>query len=100
MISRMRAGRAVTTTIFEQVDRLLDRMRDQHHRLALGRQHLQQQVLHRRTGLRIERAERLVHQQELRVHRIGARDRQPLAHAARQRLRLGSGEIRSPIRRM
>ena len=76
-----------------EIDRLLDRVRDQHHRLAFGGQHLQQQVLHGGARLRVERAERLVHQQELRLDRVGARERQPLAHAARQMLRPGVGEI-------
>jgi hypothetical protein len=37
--------------------------------------------------VRVERAEWLVHQQELRPHRIGAGERQPLTHPSRQHLR-------------
>jgi hypothetical protein len=79
-----------------QVDRLFHRVRDQHHRLALGLQHLQQQVLHGGARLRVQRAERLVHQQEFGLHRIGARQRQPLPHAAGQVLGIVVGEIGQP----
>ena len=94
MISRMRVGpRSHHDDAVGEVDRLLDRVRDEHHRLVLGGEHLQQQVLHRRAGLRIERAERLVHQQELRLDRVGARQGEALAHAARQHARPGVGEV-------
>ena len=60
---------------------------------------LQQQVLHVGARLRVERAERLVHQQELRLHGVGARDREPLPHAAGQMLGIGIGEIRQAHQR-
>ncbi len=45
---------------------------------------------------RIERAERLVHQQQRRVVDQRARDRDALAHAARQLVRIAIGEIPEP----
>ena len=77
-----------------QVNRLFDGVGDEHHRLVLGGQHLEQQVLHGRAGLGIQRTERLIHQQELRLDSVGARKRQALAHAARQHARPGVGETR------
>ena len=49
--------------------------------------------LHARAGLRVERAERLVHQQDARLVDQRARDGQALAHAARQLMRVGIGEF-------
>src|SRR4030088_2647465 len=43
---------------------------------------MQQQLLHLQAGLRIERAERLVHQEELGLHQQAARDTDALLHAA------------------
>ncbi len=67
-------------------DRLVDRMGDEHHGLALVRplHQLQQLLLQDLAGLRVERGERLVHQQDRRVH--GERAHQPdaLLHAARE----------------
>ena len=48
---------------------------------------LQQLVLQVATGLRVERAERLVHRQRLGLGGQGAGDADALAHAARLRLR-------------
>ena len=48
---------------------------------------LQQLFLHPAARQRVERRERLVHQQDLRLHRHRARDRDALLHAARQRVR-------------
>src|SRR5215204_781512 len=47
-----------------EIDRLLDRMGDEHHRLSLRRQHVEQEILHIGAGLRVECAERLVHEQK------------------------------------
>ena len=82
-----------------EIDRLFHRMGDQHDGLAFGGEHLEQQSLHVGAGLGIERAERLVHQQKLRLHRIGPRDREPLPHAAGQMLWIGIGEIGQPHQR-
>src|SRR5438128_1867861 len=45
---------------------------------------LQQLLLHQLAGLRVERCERLVHQQNLRIHDQRARKVHALLHAARQ----------------
>ena len=76
-----------------EIDGFVDRVGDQQHRLALGFEHVQQQVLHRRARLCVERAERLVHQQELGLHGVGAGEREALPHAAREVLRMVVGEI-------
>ena len=47
-----------------------------------------QLLLHHHSGLGIERAERLVHQQHLRLDRIGAGDGDALLHAARKLVRV------------
>jgi hypothetical protein len=46
--------------------------------------------------LRVERAERLVHQQDARAVRERARDRDALLHPARQLVRIHVGEAREP----
>ena len=48
--------------------------------------------VHPLTGHLVERPERLVHQQQLRVERQGARDRDALLHAARQLPGMAVGE--------
>ena len=81
-LADVRGPRGHDDDAVREIDRFLDGVGDEHHRLVLGGQHLEQQVLHGRARLRIKRAERLVHQQELRLDGIGACQRQPLAHAA------------------
>ena len=44
-------------------------------------------LLHHDAGLRVERAEGLVHQQHLGIEHIGARDGDALLHAARKLVR-------------
>ena len=63
-------------------ERLGDAVRDEEHRLAARRPDAQQLVLHLDAGDLVERAERLVHQQDLRILRERARDRDALLHAA------------------
>ena len=65
-------------------DRLVDRVGDEHHGLALFRalHELQQFLLQDFAGLRVERGERLVHQQHRRVHRERADEADALLHAA------------------
>ena len=65
-------------------DRLVDRMGDEHHGLALIRplHELQQLFLQDFAGLRVERGERLVHQQDRRVHGERAHEADALLHAA------------------
>jgi hypothetical protein len=45
-------------------------------------------------GERVERGEGFVHQQDFRLHGQRPRNRHPLLHAARQRVRIGVGEAR------
>ena len=45
-----------------QEDRLVDTVRDEHHRLAVDLEKLEQLDLHQLADLRVERAERLVHE--------------------------------------
>ena len=84
-ISLMRPGRARhhRDAVAEQ-DRLVDRMGDEHHGLALVRplHELQQFLLQDFAGLRVERGERLVHQQDRRVDGERAHQADALLHAA------------------
>ena len=73
-----------------QQDRLVDRMGDEDHRLALvgplheGKQFLLQDL----ARLRVERSERLVHQQDRRVHHERAHEADALLHAPGQLVRI------------
>ena len=51
--------------------------------------HFQQQLLHLAAGLRVERAKRLVHQNDRRAQGQRARNRNPLLHTPGKRLRIG-----------
>ncbi|CEI76372.1 Putative uncharacterized protein [Pseudomonas aeruginosa] len=74
--------------------RLLDGVGDEQQ----GETHLfpqaQQFFLHLSPGQRVQRGERLVHQQDLRLHRQRPGDRHPRLHAPGQRVRVGLGEAR------
>ena len=59
-----------------------------------GAEHVLQLAAHGRARVRVERRERLVEQQDLRVARQGARDRHALALAARQPARALVGQVR------
>ena len=66
-------------------------------------QQLAELVAQRVAGVLVERAERLVAQQNVRLAREGARDRDALAHAARERVRkivlvAGQAELAEPGR--
>ena len=50
-------------------------------------------LLHLAARQRVERGERLVHQQDLRLHRERARDRDALLHAAGQHVRIARSRI-------
>src|SRR5215211_6031289 len=63
-------------------DRLLDIMRDEEHGLLLALPDAEQELLHQRSGLVVEGAERLVEQQDRRLVGQRARDRGALLHAA------------------
>ena len=71
-----------------QIDRLVDRVRDEQHRTRVDARQLDQLFLHDDARLRIERAERLVHQQHVRIEHIAAGDGDALLHAARELMRI------------
>ena len=55
------------------------------------------EILHQQfAGLRIQRRQRLVHQENRRLHRERAGNADALAHAARQLFWIGAAEIRQP----
>ena len=70
--------------LVRQEHRLVDRMGDEQHRLAVAFPDVEQVVLQPRAGMRIQRAERLVHQQHRGVIGQRARQRDALLHAAGQ----------------
>ena len=74
--------------------RFLDRMRDEDHGEADVFPQPDQFFLHLAAGERIERGERLVHQQHGRLHRERARDGDALLHAAGQHVRIDVREFR------
>ena len=69
--------------------RLLDRVGDEDHGEADLVPQRDQLLLHLAPGQRIERGERLVHQQHRRLHGQRAGDGDALLHAARQHVRIG-----------
>ncbi|OFT87956.1 hypothetical protein HMPREF3115_15030 [Burkholderia sp. HMSC10F09] len=77
-------------------ERFLDRVRDEQQREARVVPQPQQLFLHLAARQRIERGERLVHQQHARLHRERARNGDALLHAARQRMRIRIGERAEP----
>ena len=66
-----------------QQHRLVDVVGDHDHRVAEPRMDLHHRVLQMGAGQRVERAERLVEQQDLRLHRQRPGDADALLHAAR-----------------
>ena len=65
-----------------EIDRLLHVVGDEDHGLGRALPDAEQLGLHQAARLGVERAERLVHQQDLRVDGERARDRGALLHAA------------------
>src|SRR5215471_2378608 len=65
-------------------DRFVDAVRDEERGLLVLLPDAEQLVAHRLAGLRVERAERLVEEQDLRVDGERPRDADALPHAARQ----------------
>src|SRR5438132_13322153 len=63
-------------------DRLLEIVRHEHHRRARCRPQLEQLVLHERSGLDVERTERLVHEEDPRLVDERLREGRALSHAA------------------
>ena len=78
--------------------RLLDRVGDEHDGRAGLLPEPQHQPLHLLAGQRVERPERLVHQDDLGVVGEAARQRHPLLHAARELLDRRVAEAREPDR--
>src|SRR5262245_32779406 len=76
-----------------EVDRLGDIVRDVDDGLFRLPPHLREQLLHVVAGQRIERGERLVHQQHRRVVGERARDGDALLHAAGKMMRIGFREL-------
>src|SRR3984893_583809 len=69
-------------------DRLVDGVGDEEHRLGLLVPDPLQLEVHLLARHRVQRAERLVHQQEARLEQQGPADRDPLLHAAGQLARV------------
>src|SRR5256714_5106580 len=69
-------------------DRLLEIMRNEDHGRAGRRPELQELVFHQRAGLDVERADRLVHEQEARLVDERLRERGTFAHAAGELVRV------------
>jgi hypothetical protein len=70
-----------------------DRMRDENHREPRIVPELKQLVLHLAPRERVECRERLVHQQHVGLHGHPTRNRNPLLHAAGQRVRKAVDEL-------
>src|SRR6266508_3254229 len=79
-----------------EIDRLLHVMGHEDHGLRRALPDAQEFRLHEAPGLSIERAERLIHQQDLRVEGERARNRGALAHAARKLRRIAVLEAGEP----
>ena len=73
---------------------LVDVVRHEHHRAPVGRPDAEQLALHVPPRLRVERAERLVHQQQRRVHDHRAAYSESLPHSDGQLVRIVVGERR------
>ena len=73
--------------------------------LRFGAPQLEQLVFHQLARLDVERGERLVHQQDLRVEDQHLRERDALAHAAGELVRIavleaGEADAREPVARL
>ena len=78
--------------------RLVDAVGDEQHGLARAQPERLEVDAHLLARQRVERAERLVHQQQRRIVDQRAHDRVALAHAARQLARVAVGELAEPDR--
>src|ERR1700730_1388205 len=79
-----------------EIDRLLHVVSDEDHGLRRALPDGDQLGLHEAAGLRVERAERLVHQQNLWIYRERAGERGALLHPARKLRRIGVLEAAKP----
>ena len=92
-----RPGCAVITMMRSpRKHRLVDAVGDEHDGLLLLVPDAQQLLLQQQLVLRVERRERLVHQQDFRIVGEGARDGDALLHAAGELVRIIIGEARQP----
>jgi hypothetical protein len=89
----MRAAGPADHNAVRERDRLLEIMGDEHHRLAVKAPQVEQQVAHDLPGLRVERAERLVHQQDLRVADQHLHQADALALPTGQHVRIAFAEV-------
>src|SRR5690348_6521226 len=76
--------------------RLLEIMSDEDHRLAIGAPQVEQQVAHDLSGLRVERAEWLVHEQDLGIADEHLREADTLALTAGKHVRVPVGKCTEP----
>ena len=89
--ARRRPGRHDHDAVGQR-DRLFEIVGDEQHRLAVGAPQIQQQIAHDLPGLRVERPERLVHQEDLGIADQHLREADALALAAREHVRIAVGE--------
>ena len=79
-----------------QKNRFRDTVRDEDHRFAIPLPDAQQLEIHLVAGHGIQSAERLIHEQQVRILDQRTADAGSLPHAARQLVRQSFGEIRNP----
>src|SRR5438874_3224809 len=70
-----------------EIDRLVHGVGDEEHRARAHTRQLDELLLHHGTRLRVERAERLVHQQHVGIEHVAPRDGDALLHAAGELMR-------------
>src|SRR6266508_563321 len=77
-------------------DCFLEIVRDEDDRVRRCRPEVEDLRFHSKARVDVERAERFVHQHEIRLHDPALRHRRPLAHAAAQLVRVPIAESRQP----
>src|SRR5215471_16162664 len=82
-----------------QIDRLVEIVRDEQDRLSRLRMDTQELALQHLAGLRVEGAERFVHQEDRGIDRERAGEPDALLHAARQLVRILLGRLREADQR-
>src|SRR2546426_538456 len=96
VLARSRLASIRGTAPGSQIHRLFDVVSDENDGLPGGALDLEQLVLQGLPRLRVERAERLVHEEHIGVKSETARDRHPLAHATGELPGVVVGEIGEP----
>src|SRR5882672_8674759 len=76
-----------------KIHRLVDVVGDEDHRLPRAAPDVEQERLHLEPGLHVESGEGLVHQEDIRAHAEGPRDRHPLLHSPRELVRMLRREL-------